>query len=86
MRVPPSLPAENAPLLTEVSQKFRKVQEDLKDLLVDCPNALEQLKQCLGSLVLPLGDGKFVPLVDHSAYEAAKTIPEFFDLMLALEP
>ena len=81
MRVPPSLPAGNAPLLTEVSQKFRKVQEDLKDLLVDCPNALEQLKQCLGSLVLPLGDGKFVPLVDHSAYEAAKTIPEFFDLM-----
>ena len=81
MRVPPSLPAGNAPLLTEVSQKFRKVQEDVKDLLVDCPNALERLKQCLGSLVLPLGDGKVVPLVDHSAFEAAQTIPKFFKLM-----
>ena len=81
MRVPPSLSAGNAPLLTEVSQKFRKVQEDVKDLLVNCPNALERLKHCLGSLVLPLGDGKVAPLVDHSAYEAAKTIPKFFKLM-----
>ena len=81
MRVPQSLPAGNAPLLTEVSLNFRKVQEDVKDLLVQCPNALDRLKQCLGSLVLPLGDGKVASLVDHSAYEAAKTIPTFFKLM-----
>ena len=81
MRVSPSLPAGNAPLLTEDSLNFRKVQEDVKDLLVQCPNALDRLKQCLASLVLPLGDGKFAPLVDHAAFEAAKTIPEFFDLM-----
>ena len=81
MRVPQSLPAGNAPLLTEVSHNFRKVQEDIKDLLVDCPNALERLKQCLGSLVLPLGDGKVAALVDPSSYEAAKTIPKFFKLM-----
>ena len=77
MRVPQSLPAGNAPLLTEASLNLQKVQENVKDLLVQCPNALERLKQCLGSLVLPLGDGKFAPLVDPVAYEAAKTIPKF---------
>ena len=81
MGVPQSLAAGDAPLLTEASLDFRKVQKDVKDFLLQCPNALEQLKQCLGSLVLPLGDGNVASLVDPVAYEAAKTIPEFFKLM-----
>ena len=81
MRVPQSPAAGNVPLLTEVSLNFRKVQKDLEDLFVQCPNALEQLKHCLASLVLPLGDGKVASLVDPVDYEAAKTIPEFFKLM-----
>ena len=70
-----------APLLSEISLQFQELQDDVVDLLVQCPNALTQLKQCLASLVLPLGDGKVVSLVDPSCYEAANTIPEFFRLM-----
>ena len=81
MRVPQSPAAGNAPRLTEASLDFRKVQKDVKDLLLQCPNALEHLKQCLASLVLPLGDSKVAPLVDPVAYNAANTIAEFFKLM-----
>ena len=70
-----------APLLSEISLQFQELQDDVVDLLVQCPNALTQLKQRLASLVLPLGDGKVVSLVDPSCYEAANTIPEFFRLM-----
>ena len=81
MRGPQSPAAGNAPLLTEASLDFQNMQKDVEDLLVWYPNALEQLKQCLASLVLPLGDGKVASLVHPAAYEAAKTIPEFFKLM-----
>ena len=81
VRVRPRLATGNAPLLSEVSFQFQNVQQDIVDLLVQCPNALTQLKQCLASLVLPLGDGKVASLVDPGSYESAKTIPEFFRLM-----
>ena len=81
MRAHPRLATGNAPLLSEVSLQFQNVQQDIVDLLVQCPNALTQLKQCLASLVLPLGDGKVASLVDPGSYKAAKTIPEFFRLM-----
>ena len=76
-----SLATGNAPLLSEVSLQFQNLQHDVVDLLVQCPNALTQLKQCLASLVLPLGDGKVVSLVDPGSYETANTIPDFFRLM-----
>ena len=81
VRVRPSLPAGNAPLFSEVSLQFQNLERAVVDLLVQCPNPLTQLKQCLASLVLPLGDGKVATLVDPSSYEAASTIPEFFRLM-----
>ena len=80
-RVFHSLATGNAPLLSEVSLQFQNLQQDVVGLLVQCPTALTQLKQCLASLVLPLGDGKVVSLVDLGSYEAANTIPEFFRLM-----
>ena len=76
-----SLATENAPLLSEVSLQFQELQQDVVGLLLQCPNALTQLKQCLASLVLPLGDGKVPSLVDPGCYEAANNIPEFFRLM-----
>ena len=79
--VRPRLGTGNAPLLSEISLQFEKLQQDVVDLLVQCPNALTQLKQCLASLVLPLGDGKVASLVDPGSYEAASTIPDFFRLM-----
>ena len=81
VRVHPSLATGNAPLLSDVSLQFQNLEQDVVDLLVQCPNALTLLKQCLASLVLPLGDGKVASLVDPSSYEAANTIPEFFRLM-----
>ena len=51
------------------------------DLLDQFPNALSKLKQVLGSLVLPLGEGKVAPLVDPLAYEDAQTVRELIRLM-----
>ena len=81
VRVLHSLVTGNTPLLFEVSLQFQNLRQDVVDLLVQCPNALTQLKQCLASLVLPLGDGKVASLVDPGSYESAKTIPKFFKLM-----
>ena len=80
-RVFHSLATGSTPLLSEVSLQFQELQQDVVGLLVQCPSALTQLKQCLASLVLPLGDGKVASLVDPGSYEAASTIPEFFRLM-----
>jgi len=71
-------PASN---LSEASFQFQNLQQSVLDQLVQCPNALMQLKQCLASLVLPLGDGKVVSLVSPAFYEAAKTIPELFKMV-----
>ena len=81
VRVLHSLETGNAPLLSDVSLQFQNLERAVVALLVQCPNALTQLKQCLASLVLPLGDGKVASLVDPSSYEAASTIPELFRLM-----
>ena len=81
MRVLYSPATGNVPLLSDVSLQFQNLKQALVDLLVQCPDALTQLKQCLASLVLPLGDGKIASLVDPGSYEAANTIPEFFRLM-----
>ena len=80
-KVHPSPATGNITLLSNVSLQFQNLEQAVVDLLFRCPNALTQLKQCLASLVLPLGDGKVASLVDPSSYEAASTIPEFFRLM-----
>ena len=67
--------------LSDISLQFQNLQENVAELLVQCPNALTQLKQYLASLVLPLGGGKVASLVDPGSYEAANTIPELFRLM-----
>ena len=76
-----SLETGNTPLLSDVSLQFENLQRDVVNLLVQCPNALAQLKQCLASLIVPLGEGKVASLVDLGSYESAKTIPEFFRMM-----
>ena len=42
------------------------------------PNSLSLLRQFLGGLVLPLGEGKTVPIVDPSRYEKVTTSREVF--------
>ena len=80
-RVLHSLATGNSTLLSDVPLQFQHLQQDVVGLLVQCPNALTQLKQCLASLVLPLGDGVVASLVDPGSYEATSTIHEFFRLM-----
>ena len=67
--------------LSETSQLFQQLQRNVMDLFDQFPNALAKLKQVLASLVLPLGEGKVVPLVDPLAYENAQTVRELFRLM-----
>ena len=81
VRVHHSLATGNIPVICELSLQFQNLQQDVVDLLVQCPNALTKLKQCLASLILPLGDGKVASLVDPGSFEAANTIPEFRRLM-----
>ena len=81
MRALRSLASGSIADLSDISLQFQILKRTLVDLLVQCPDALTQLKQCLASLVLPLGGGKVASLVDPSSYEAASTISEFFRLM-----
>ena len=78
----PRLATGNTQLFSEISLQFQELQCDVVDLLVQCPNALTQLKQCLASLVLPLGDGKIASLVDPGSYEAANTFQACFSQRL----
>ena len=67
--------------LSETSEMFQQLQRKVMDLLDQFPNVLAKLKQVLASLVLPLGEGKVVPLVEPLAYENAQTVRELFRLM-----
>ena len=67
--------------LSETSEMFKQLQRKVMDLLDQFPSALAKLKQVLGSLVLPLDEGKVAPLVDPLAYENALTVRELFRLM-----
>jgi len=70
--------ATSVPLISDLSEasfQFQRHQQTVVDQLVQCPNALSQLKQHLASLVLPLGDGKVdqhvyacICIVEHSGY------------------
>ena len=68
--------------LSETSELFQQMQQKVIDLLDQFPNALAKLKQVLASLVLPLGEGKVVPLVDPLTYENVPTVRELFKLMV----
>ena len=78
---PPSVATAVPSDLCETFQMFQQLQRNVMDLLDQFPNALAKLKQVLASLVLPLGEGKVVPLVDPLAYENAQTVRELFRLM-----
>ena len=67
--------------LSEISEAFQQLQQQVSDLLDHEPNALPMLKQVLASLVLPLGKGKIGPLVDPDIYESANTVQKLFKLM-----
>ena len=67
--------------LSEISETFQQLQQEVSDLLDHEPNALPMLKQVLASLVLPLGKGKIGHLVDPDICESAHSVQELFKLM-----
>ena len=70
--------------LSEISETFRQLQQQVLDLLdpTALPNVLPEMKKVLASLVLPLGKGRIGPLLDKDIYENAHTVEELFKLMV----
>ena len=66
---------------SEISQHFLQLEHEAIDLLDQFPGALVQLKQVLGTIVFPRGDGKVVPLIDPHSYENALTVQELFRVL-----
>ena len=67
--------------LSQISETFQQLQQEVTELLDHESNALPKLKQVLASLVLPLGKGKIGPLVDPDICESAHSVQELFKLM-----
>lgn len=67
--------------LSEITELFQQLQQKVIDLLDHIPDAIAKLKEVLALLVLPLGEGEVVPLVDRFSYEDAQTVQELFGLM-----
>ena len=63
---------------SELQSQFLKMLQKVMGSFDQFPNSLNLLKQFLDQLVLPLGEGKLVPIVDPSRYEKATTSREVF--------
>ena len=61
-------------LQSQFSQTLVAVMEAFEQL----PDSLSRLKQFFSQLVLPMGEGKVVPIVSFSTYENANTTKEMF--------
>lgn len=65
-------------------RSFYELQQEVIECLVEYPNALEELKQALASLSVPVGDGKVVPIVDPSLYNNAHSVADIFSSLSSL--
>ena len=63
---------------SELQSQFLQMVQSVMESFDQLPNSLSLLKQFLGGLVLPLGEGKTVTIVDPSRYEKATTSREVF--------
>ena len=68
----PSLELKVSDLQSQFSQTLVAVMEAFEQL----PDSLSRLKQFFSQLVLPMGEGKVVPIVTPSTYENATTTKE----------
>ena len=67
-----------------LSGSFYELQQEVIECLVECPDALEKLKQALASLSLPLGDGKVVQIVNPILYNDAQSVAKIFSSLSPL--
>ena len=63
---------------SELQDQFLQMLQSVMESFDQLPNSLSLLRQFLGQLVLPLREGKTVPIVDPSRYEKATTSREVF--------
>ena len=63
---------------SELQSQFLQMLQSVMESFDQLPNSLSLMNQFLGQLVLPLGEGKTVPIVDPSRYENATTSREVF--------
>lgn len=63
---------------SDLQSQFLQMLQVVMESFDHLPNSLIYLKQFLSQLLLPLGEGKTVPLVNPSRYENALTTREFF--------
>ena len=71
----------SSPVTSDVSElqgQFLQMLQSVMESFDQLPNSLSLLKQFLSQLVLPLGEGKTVAIVDPSRYEKATTSREVF--------
>ena len=72
----PSSPVTSG--FSELQGQFLQMLQSVMESFDQHPNSLSLLKQFHGQLVLPLGEGKTVPIVDPSRYEKATTSRDMF--------
>ena len=63
---------------SDLQSQFLQVLSIVMDSFDRLPNSLSRLKQFFSRVVLPLGEGKIIQLVDPSSYEKAVTTRELF--------
>ena len=79
-RLRPSLPTTppSEMNVAGIQGQFLQMLQTVMDAFEQLPDSLSRLKQFFSQLVLPMGEGKVVPLVSPSTYENATTTKEVF--------
>ena len=79
-RFHPSLPTTppSEMNVADLQSQFLQMLQTVMDAFEQLPDSLSRLKQFFSQLVLPMGEGKVVPLVSPSTYENATTTNEVF--------
>ena len=79
-RFHPSLPTTPPSELdvADIQSQFLQMLQSVMDAFEQLPDSLSRLKQFFSQLVLPMEEGKVVPLVSPSTYENATTTKEVF--------
>ena len=79
-RLHPSLPTTppSEMNVADIQGQFLQTLQTVMNAFEQLPDSLSRLKQFFSQLVLPMGEGKVVPLVSSSTYENATTTKEVF--------
>ena len=74
----PSPPPPSQLQVSNLQTQFLHTLQSVMEAFEQLPDSVSHLKQFFSQLVLPMGEGKVVPLVSPSTYENAATTKEVF--------